>query len=63
MLIDDEVKLLKTKLIIQTAKHILDMDDAYPDVGPGKSWNVCVYEALTHHGISKDEVYMDKLIY
>ena len=58
---EEEIKLLRTKLITETALHIKDMDDAYPDVGPGMSWNSCVQQALRQHGYTVDQIYIDKV--
>lgn len=41
-----EIKKLQQALIEQRANHILDMDEAYPDIGMGMSRNTAQREAI-----------------
>jgi hypothetical protein len=57
---EDEVRELRTKLVLERAQRIKDYDDAYPDVGMGMSWESCVADAMKQLGYARDQLNLDK---
>jgi hypothetical protein len=57
---EDEVRDLRTKLVLERAQRIQDFDDAYPDVGMGMSWGSCVADAMKELGYTRDQLNLDK---
>jgi hypothetical protein len=52
----DEVRDLRTNLVLERAQRLKDHDDAYPDVGMGKSWHSCLADAMQQLGYTIDQV-------
>lgn len=61
--IKNENRKLKTNLVRIEALRIKQYDDAYPDVGMGMSWQMCVEQAFKSLGIDKKDVDFDKLVW
>jgi hypothetical protein len=57
---EDEVKDLRTNLVLERAQRIQDFDDAYPDAGMGMSWGSCVADAMKQLGYTRDQLNLDK---
>jgi hypothetical protein len=51
-----EVSQLKNQLIEERARHLMDMDDAYPDVGMGLSYGVAMATAEQQLGFKYEQI-------
>ena len=53
---EDEVRDLRTKLVLERAQRIQDHADAYPDVGMGKFWGSSIEDAMKELGYTRDQL-------
>lgn len=56
-----EIQELKTQLVLERAQRIKLHDDAYPDVGMGMPWWLCLKQAQEELGYKDEDINKEKL--
>lgn len=58
----EEVRKLRTELIMEVAIRMKAYDDAHPEIGMPPQWKSYVLDALKYKGFKEEDVDMDQLL-